>query len=181
MHCITLEANYGVPTALDSHHILRAGGPLVAFAQGMPRQRFVFVPTPVMGKSPRELRAYVDGHDPITGRPVMEEVIEALTTPLSTEEIRPSRLRALHAAARRAGHRGEPAPALPGEPAGPTRLPIVLPTEERVAAMLAGTSHQPDEIVGRMRPTRPARPGTTRREGRRQRGDGRRRGPSTSR
>jgi len=32
-------------------------------------------------------------------------------------------------------------------------LPIVLPTEARVAAMLAGTSHAPDEIVGQMRPT----------------------------
>ena len=32
-------------------------------------------------------------------------------------------------------------------------LPIVLPTQERVEAMLAGTSHKPDEIVGRMQPT----------------------------
>ena len=31
--------------------------------------------------------------------------------------------------------------------------PIVLPTEERVAAMLSGTSHAPDEVVGRLRPT----------------------------
>jgi hypothetical protein len=32
-------------------------------------------------------------------------------------------------------------------------LPIVLPTEERVAAMLAHTSHKPDEVVGHMRST----------------------------
>ena len=32
-------------------------------------------------------------------------------------------------------------------------LPIVLPTEERVEAMLAGTSRARDEVVGRMRPT----------------------------
>ena len=32
-------------------------------------------------------------------------------------------------------------------------FPIVLPTEERVAEMLTGTSHAPDEIVGRRRPT----------------------------
>jgi len=31
--------------------------------------------------------------------------------------------------------------------------PIVLPTEGRVAEMLAGTSHPPDEVVGWMRPT----------------------------
>src|SRR5437879_8575307 len=32
-------------------------------------------------------------------------------------------------------------------------LPIVLPTEARVAAMLAGTHRKPDGVVGRMRPT----------------------------
>jgi hypothetical protein len=32
-------------------------------------------------------------------------------------------------------------------------LPIVLPTEERVAAMLRGTRRKPGEVVGRMRPT----------------------------
>src|SRR5206468_7859389 len=32
-------------------------------------------------------------------------------------------------------------------------LPIVLPTEERVAAMLAGTRRKPGEVVGRMRST----------------------------
>ena len=32
-------------------------------------------------------------------------------------------------------------------------LPIVLPTEKRVAAMLAATSRKPDEIVGRMQAT----------------------------
>src|ERR1043166_5824761 len=32
-------------------------------------------------------------------------------------------------------------------------LPIVLPTEKRVKAMLAGTSRKPAEIVGPMQPT----------------------------
>src|SRR6476659_8970391 len=32
-------------------------------------------------------------------------------------------------------------------------LPIVLPTEKRVAAMLAATSRKPDEVVGHMQPT----------------------------
>ena len=32
-------------------------------------------------------------------------------------------------------------------------LPIVLPTEKRVAAMLSHTSRKPDEVVGRMAPT----------------------------
>ena len=33
------------------------------------------------------------------------------------------------------------------------KLPIVLPTEARVAAMLRHTSRRPDEVVGHMRPT----------------------------
>ena len=28
-------------------------------------------------------------------------------------------------------------------------MPIIVPTEQRVAAMLKGTSHKPDEVVGR--------------------------------
>jgi len=34
--------------------------------------------------------------------------------------------------------------------AGTTALPIVLPTEERVAHMLTGTARIPYEVVGRM-------------------------------
>jgi hypothetical protein len=34
-------------------------------------------------------------------------------------------------------------------------LPIILPTEARVTAMLKGTSHKPDEVIGTMQPTPP--------------------------
>jgi hypothetical protein len=46
---------------------------------GLPQAPRAFVPQPVMGKTAAELAAYVNGKDPITGRPVMQEVIEALT------------------------------------------------------------------------------------------------------
>jgi hypothetical protein len=124
----------------------------VAYAQGMPQQRFVFVPQPVMGKSPAELRAYVEGLDPVTGVPVMAEVVEALTRPLSDQERVQVRF-----------ERSTPRLVEPDseenlqrlflENEWTDRLPIVLPTEEQVAAMLSGTSHAPDEMVGQMRPT----------------------------
>jgi hypothetical protein len=38
-----------------------------------------------MGKSETELEAYVNGADPVTGRPVMQEVVEALTLALAEE------------------------------------------------------------------------------------------------
>ena len=152
MHSITLESSYGVPTATLSVDIFEQALRSVSFVQGMPRQRIVYVPTPVMGKSPRELRAYVDGLDPITGRPVMEEVIEALTKPLSEQDKRTegfdrSTPRLLEPDSE------ESLQQLFLDRGWTDRLPIVIPTEERVAAMLAATSHRPDEVVGSLRPT----------------------------
>ena len=124
----------------------------VAYAKGMPRQRFAFVPMPVMGKSPAELRGYIDGNDPITGRPVMEEVVDALTRPLDEEDKKKvgfdrSTPRFVEPDSEDNLHR------LFLESKWTDGLPVALPTEERVAEMLAGTSHQPDEVVGKLRPT----------------------------
>jgi hypothetical protein len=117
---------------------------------GMPQAARVFVPQPVMGKSPEELRAYVEGLNPMTKRPVMQEVIEGLTGLLNAGEqpeadrstprlVDPATEDELHDLFL-ANHWTD-------------KLPIVLPTEERVQAFLAHTSHAPDEVVGRMQPT----------------------------
>src|SRR5262245_51853207 len=78
---MTLEAKYGVPTVAmhtdKFDRVVRS----VADVNGMGALRQVFVPQPIMGKTPAQLRAYVDGEDPITGRAVMQEVIEGLTRP----------------------------------------------------------------------------------------------------
>jgi hypothetical protein len=124
----------------------------VARANGMPTTRQAFVPQPVVGRSAEELRAYVDGEDPVNGGPFMEHIVAGLTNPLADDDLKgmsfdrsaPALLEAdtednLHARF--------------AEERWTDFLPIVLPTEERVQAMLAGTSHAPDEIVGRMRPT----------------------------
>jgi len=154
VHCIRIESEFGIPTASMQTEAFEPAVRQVAYAKGMPRQRFVFVPMPVMGKSPAELRGYIDGKDPITGRPVMEEVVEALTKPLDERDkrkvsfdrstpkfVEPDTEENLHG--------------LFMENQWTDYLPIALPTEERVAAMLAGTSHSPDEVMGRMRPTGP--------------------------
>src|SRR6266704_6246425 len=149
---MTIEAKYGVPTVAmhtdKFDRVVRS----VAAVNGMAELRQVFVPQPVMGKSPRELRAYVDGQNPLTGRPVMQEVIEGLTTPLDgqgvgTIEYDRSTPRLVEADSEENLHQ------LFMENRWTDYLPIVLPTEERVAAMLAATSRKPDEVVGRMRPT----------------------------
>ena len=149
---MTIEAQYGVPTVAMHTDKFDRVARSVAAVNGMAELRQVFVPQPVMGKSPRELRAYVDGKDPLTGRPVMQEVIEGLTTPLDghgvgTIEYDRSTPRLVEADTEENLHR------LFMERRWTDYLPIVLPTEERVAAMLAATRRKPDEVVGRMRPT----------------------------
>jgi hypothetical protein len=81
-HAITLETKYGVPTvALHTDKFDRVVQSVTKMA-GMPQAARAFVPQPVMGKTADQLKAYVYGKDPITGRPVMQEVIEALTVAL---------------------------------------------------------------------------------------------------
>jgi hypothetical protein len=124
----------------------------VARANGMPTTRQAFVPQPVVGRSPDELRAYVDGEDAVEGGPFMQRVIEGLTNPLQDADLSglsfdrsaPPLLEPDTEDALRARFEEE---------RWSDFLPIVLPTEERVKAMLEGTSHAPDEVVGRMRPT----------------------------
>jgi hypothetical protein len=148
---MTLEAKYGVPTVAmhtdKFDRVVRS----VAEVNGMPDLAQVFVPQPIMGKTSGQLRAYVDGVDPITGRAVMQEVVEGLTrTPDGARgsiEYDRSTSRFVEADTEDNLHR------LFLERNWTDNLPIVLPTEERVAAMLAGTHRKPDEIVGRMRST----------------------------
>src|SRR5215467_8621189 len=139
---MTIEAQYGVPTVAMHTDKFDRVARSVAAVNGMSELRQVFVPQPVMGKSPAELRAYVDGRDPLTGRPVMQEVIEGLTQPFDGRgvgTIEPDIEDNLHR--------------LFMENRWTDYLPIVLPTEERVAAMLAATRRKPNEVVGRMRST----------------------------
>jgi hypothetical protein len=82
-HAIALETRYGVPTvALHTDKFDRVVQSVTKMA-GMADAPRAFVPQPVMGKTAAELKAYVYGKDPITGRPVMQEVIAGLTTALN--------------------------------------------------------------------------------------------------
>jgi len=149
---MTMETRYRVPTVAmhtdKFDRVVRS----VAAMNGMPGLRQVFVPQPIMGKTAAELYAYVDGTDPITGRPVMQEVVEGLTRPFEESDLGPVEF-----------DRSTPRLVEPDttehleqlflDSHWTDGLPIVLPTEERVAAMLAATRRKPDEVVGRMRST----------------------------
>jgi hypothetical protein len=117
---------------------------------GMPNARLVFVPHPVSGKTAEQHQVMVAGKDPATGKPVTQEVVDALSKPLTDDDKKTGFVET------------KPVPRLIG-PELPENLmrvfvasgytdylPIVLPTEQKVSDMLKGTSHTPDEIVGKM-------------------------------
>ena len=112
--------------------------------------RFSFPPYPLVGRPREVLRRYVEGNDAISGRPIMPQVVDALTQPLTEEEKKPKasrptpRPRLLQADTEENLHR------LFLENGWTDGAPIVLPTEERVAHMLTGTAADPAEVVGRM-------------------------------
>jgi hypothetical protein len=151
VHCITTE-RLGIPSVPVITQVFENLVKTVAFKAGMPEERFSFVPHPVGGKSAAALRAYVLGKDPVTGIIVVDEIVETLTRPLEEKEKRSGFVerevpRLLASGTEEDLHRHF---LNNGWTDG---LPILLPTEGRVARMLAGTSHNPDEPVGRMRPT----------------------------
>ena len=113
--------------------------------------RFSFPPHPTAWVTREVDKQYVEGNDPITGQPLMQEVIDALTKPLTEEEekhpvasTRPRRPRML------APDTEDNLRRLFIRNGWTDGLPIILPTEQRVAEMLTGTDHDPQEVLGRM-------------------------------
>jgi len=124
----------------------------VALANGMPTARQAFVPQPVVNRSPGQLRAYIEGADPVTRRPFAQELIEGLTQPLNEADRKGMSFE--RSTSRLLAPDSEDSLRREFEENGWTdHLPVILPTEERVAAMLTGTSRPPDEIVGTISPT----------------------------
>ena len=119
---------------------------------GMPRLRQAYTPHPVVDQSAAHLRGYIDGSDAISGRPFMQVVLDGLTGPLEDADLQGLSFE------RTTPRLVEPdsednLQRLFEENRWTDMLPIVLPTEARVEAMLKGTSHPRDKVVGRLRPT----------------------------
>ena len=149
---MTIDHAFQVPTVAVHTDIFERVTKSVIRVNGMPKMRQVYVPQPVMGKTAAQLRAYIDGNDPTTGRPVMQEILEGLTAPLDPEGatgvgFERSTPRLVEADTE------ERLNQLFLDRNWTDKLPIVLPTEARVEEMLRHTRRRPDEVVGHMRPT----------------------------
>ena len=151
--CSILES-MGLPTAPVITQAFPDLTRKFAYKKGISGLRFTFVPHPFANRSIEVHRKYLEGNDPINNRPVITGIIDALTRPTTEAE-------------KNTGIIERSLPRLL-EPDTPEKLeqlflkngwtdglPIILPTEERVVEMLKGTSHKPDEIIGRMLPIPP--------------------------
>jgi len=144
-----IELECKVPTvAASGANVAPFKDYLLKYSNGMPI-RSVAIPFPIAGQPRSVHKGYIEGNDPLTGKPLMQSIVDAFTKPLTDEEkmagIPPG---------------GEPEPRLlkPDTEANLHRLfkdkewtdfnSIILPTEERVAAMLKATSRKPDDVVG---------------------------------
>ncbi|MGD0958107.1 MAG: hypothetical protein ABR953_14945, partial [Candidatus Acidiferrales bacterium] len=125
--------------------------------RGMPLQRISFTPHPVWGKTDEQMYAYLEGNDPVSGKPLMKEVVDSLTRPLTADELKTGTV---------TPPTGAPTFTDTADNLqqyfldnGMTDfMPITLPTQEKVDAMLKATSHKPDEVVGKMTPAQGAFP-----------------------
>jgi hypothetical protein len=149
---LEMESAYGVPTVgVHTAQFERLATSRTRVG-GMARARQAFIPRTAMNLSGDELRDFIEGEDPVSGRPFWEQVLEVLSRPVPADELRGiefdrSTPRLLEPATEEELHQ------LFRERRYTDFLPIVLPTEDRVQAMLRGTSHAPDEIVGHMHPS----------------------------
>ena len=116
------------------------------YSSGIPL-RYVTFPLPTAGV-PREVHErYIHGSDPLTGRPIMQEIVEALTLPLTADEQQTGLPSSAVEPRLLPPDTEENLQRLFKEKDWTDYLPVVLPTEERVDAMLTRTSHKPDEII----------------------------------
>jgi hypothetical protein len=148
---MSLEAA-GIPTVAVHTHVFARLARATALANGMPTTRQAFVPQPLVDRSPAQLRAYIEGQDPISKRPFMQEIIEALSGPLRDEDRKGLSFERVNPRLLQPDSE-ENLQQFFIEQRWTDFLPVVLPTEARVAAMLKGTSHPASKIVGRLSPT----------------------------
>jgi len=142
----------GIPTAPIFTERFPDLASATALNGGMPFLRNIYIHHPVSNATVAETDTYMSQNDPISGKPILQEIVDALTKPLTADE---SKTGTLETPRDRL---------LPADTEAVLNeffyqkgwtdgLPFVLPTEERVAAMLKGTSHKADEAVGKMAPS----------------------------
>lgn len=142
-HSVTLES-MGVPTVAMVTFAFKELAESTAMKKGMPGLRVTFTPHPITGRSTEQSNAYLKGKNPVSGNPMLQEIVAGLRNKLAENDKKAGMI-----------DREQRSRFLPPDTADNLQqmfhdkmwtdgLPIILPTEERVKAMLKGTSHAPE-------------------------------------
>jgi hypothetical protein len=144
-----IEQKYRIPVvaAAGSNVVAFGIGANATYNTGMPI-RYVGVPFPFSGQPRSVLKGYIEGKDTVSGKPMMQAIIEGLTQPLTEHERMSGILPEAQPEPRLlAADTEDNLQRLFKERCWTDFNPVIIPIQERVAAMLKGTSHKPDEIV----------------------------------
>jgi hypothetical protein len=112
---------------------------------------FTWTPHPVVAQTRETLYSYIEGGDPLTGKRVIDEIIDALTKVAGEGAAEMAPLMHEDGGAREevlASDTEDNLQRLFYERGWTDGLPVILPTAERVERMLTGTGRPRDELVG---------------------------------
>jgi hypothetical protein len=149
-HSETIEG-MGVPTVALVTDAFKDQCQSLIYESGYPTQRLYFTPMPITGTTEEYCRSVILGTDPVTKKPLWDEIVNGLTIdnpddqkPGSIATVRP----ATYGPDTEANIRQ-----LLEDKKYTDYLPVFLPIASAVNDMLKGTSHKRDEVIGQMRST----------------------------
>ena len=145
----------GIPTVSMATRAFVELADSTAFKKGVPHLKIVFTPHPITDRPADVCDKYLKGKDPVSGKSMLDEIAADLTGTLSPEDTRTGFIKREKRTRLLPPDTPEHLQQMFQDKLWTDGLPVILPTEARVKAMLKGTSHKPDEIVGMMRPSPP--------------------------
>jgi hypothetical protein len=147
-HCVTME-KMGIPSVPIVTRAYYDLAKSTAADRGMPTLRTVYTVHPMWGRTPEDVLVLLEGSDPITHANLMKEIIDGLTLPLTAEDQKSGIFPVSAGPASFGPETSDNLQRYFMDNQMTDFMPIIIPTEQRVQAMLKGTSHKPDEVVGK--------------------------------
>jgi hypothetical protein len=149
-HSETIEV-MGVPTVSIVTEAFKDQCRNLIYESGFPTQRLYFCPMPIAGTTNEYNAKVIRGLDPVTGKPLWDEIVAGLTV-ANADDFKTGSI-----VTTRPTQYGPDTPdkldQLLQDKKYTDYLPVVLPTLSKVNDMLKGTSHKRDEVIGQMRST----------------------------
>ena len=143
-----LEKDHNIPTiSITGENVVSFGlGPHADYTTGLPL-RFAAFPFPFTGLKRESYRSLIEGKDMVSGKPMMQALVDGLTVALTEKEKMSGPVQQSVDQPRYLTDTEDNLQRLFKDRGFTDFNPVILPTEERVQEMLKGTSHKRDEVV----------------------------------